>query len=223
MYHSLVLLNLALAHYRDLSAGHIVEAGKLIFERLRMDPLGLADINSWLFFGIGLLISVITMIDVLLIYDRYPGYERVDRRLRQARARYVALKEHLIGQLTMIKDDAVDALEQASRNLSARKAEHDEILDRKAKLAKLYQAHVAHLERLANSLLQLYRDENRKARSTKAPKYFSDHAHRIVYSLDTASVAVGERLKKLDDEVSEAQRSLTDQQRQIQDKLCRGR
>ena len=70
----LVGLNLALAHYREVSGALITDAGREVLVRLRTAPLAIADLKSWLLFGLGILCSLIAFADSFLIFDPYPGY-----------------------------------------------------------------------------------------------------------------------------------------------------
>jgi hypothetical protein len=83
-----VFLNLALAHYREVSGVLLDDAGAQVITRLWQSPAALSDIKSWLFFGIGLVWSAIALIDGIFYTDPYPGYADVagDHRRRAAGA-----------------------------------------------------------------------------------------------------------------------------------------
>ena len=70
----LLVLNLSLAHYREVSAALISDAGREVLLRLKTAPLALVDFKSWLLFGLGVLCSLIAFADSFLIFDPYPGY-----------------------------------------------------------------------------------------------------------------------------------------------------
>jgi len=69
----LIAINLSLAHYREVSAALITDAGREVLLRLRTMPLGLVDLKSWLLFGLGVLCSLIAFADSFLIFDPYPA------------------------------------------------------------------------------------------------------------------------------------------------------
>ena len=54
-------LNLALAHYREIAGTLSEEAGREVITRILSDPLALADLKSWLFFGLGFTFSAIAL------------------------------------------------------------------------------------------------------------------------------------------------------------------
>ena len=71
------LLNLALAHYREVAGEFNTEAGRNVITRLQEAPLLLNDVQSWVLFGIGLLFAVAAFADsLLLFFDPYWGYDK---------------------------------------------------------------------------------------------------------------------------------------------------
>jgi hypothetical protein len=173
-YLALVLcLNLALAHYREASGSLVSDAGHEVLVRLRDTPLGIMDVKSWLFFGLGLLCSLIAFADAFLIFDPYPGYGALEKRRTDGHDAYIRRKNDLIAQLLEIRDEAIEILEEANRDLSIRRGEHDAILEGRARLVRLFAAHQSHLDRAANALLAVYREANKNARTTTPPPRFS--------------------------------------------------
>src|SRR6516162_2863723 len=153
-----IALNLALAHYREASGSLVSDAGREVLVRMRTTPLAIADLKSWLFFGLGLLCSLIAFADAFLIFDPYPGYGGLEKRRAAAHDAYIKRKNELIEQLLEIRDDAISILEEANRDLSVRRAEHDSILEGRARLVRLFAAHQSHLDRAVNALLAAYRE-----------------------------------------------------------------
>ncbi len=166
-------LNLALAHYREVSGSLISDAGREVLLRLQSKPLDIADVKSWLFFALGILCSLIAFADAFLIFDPYPGYGALEKRRADAHDAYIRRKNDLIAKLLEIRDDAVEILEEANRDLSIRRGEHDVILESRARLVRLFGAHQSHLDRAANALLAVYREANKRRRKTSPPPRFS--------------------------------------------------
>ncbi len=172
-------LNLALAHYREASGALVADAGREVLARLQANPLGIADLKSWLFFALGLLCSLIAFADAFLVFDPYPGFAPLEKRRAEAHDAYIRRKNDLIAQLLEIRDDAIEALEEANRDLSIRRGEHDSILEGRARLVRLFAAHQSSLDRAANALFSVYREANKRRRKTPAPPRFS-----TAFSLD---------------------------------------
>jgi hypothetical protein len=169
----LVGLNLALAHYREISGALISDAGRQVLVQLRTAPLAIADLKSWLLFGLGILCSLIAFADSFLIFDPYPGYGALEKRRGSAHDAYIRRKNDLIASLLDIRDKAVEILEEANRDLGVRRTEHDSILEGRARVLRLFAAHQTHLDRAANALLSTYREANKAARKTPSPPRFS--------------------------------------------------
>jgi hypothetical protein len=166
-------LNLALAHYREASGSLVSDAGREVLTRLQTAPLAIADMKSWLFFGLGILCSLIAFADAFLIFDPYPGYGTLEKRRTDAHEAYIRQKSDLIAKLLEIRDEAIEILEEANRDLSVRRSEHDAILESRARLVRLFAAHQSHLDRAANALLAVYREANKRQRKTRPPSRFS--------------------------------------------------
>jgi len=169
----LVGLNLALAHYREVSGALISDAGREVLVRLRTAPLAIADLKSWLLFGLGILCSLIAFADAFFIFDPYPGYGALEKRRASAHEAYIRRKNDLIESLLDIRDNAIEILEEANRDLAIRRSEHDSIIESRARLIRLFAAHQSHLDRAANALLAVYRQANKSARSTRPPASFT--------------------------------------------------
>jgi hypothetical protein len=167
------LLNLALAHYRETSEKLFGEAGREVIRRISEAPFQLNDIQSWVLFGVGIFFSIAAFLDSWTLTDPYPGYSGTELRLQKIRNEYVETRQDLIESLRAVRDEYSAKIEDVIRDLSARKREYDAIISHRARITQLFNEHQNHLERTANTLLATYREENRKARSTAAPKYFS--------------------------------------------------
>jgi len=184
-----LLLNLALAHYREISGSLYEDAGARVIGRLKSDPVGLQDIKSWLFFAIGLVFSVIAFVDGLFFRDPFPGYGALELRVQAAHANYISRKDALIGELKDILTDAAERMEEARRDLGMRRSEHQSILQGRLRLAELFIKHQEHLERTANALLAVYRSANRETRTTSAPARFEETWKLTLTNLELQSAA----------------------------------
>jgi len=179
-------LNLALAHYREVSGSLVADAGREVLVRLQTNPLGITDVKSWLFFGLGILCSLIAFADAFLIFDPYPGYAPLEKRRASAHGVYIRQKNDLIARLLDIRDEAIEILEEANRDLSIRRGEHDAILEGRARLVRLFAAHQTHLERATNALLAVYREANKRQRKAPPPARFS-----TLFTLDKFPIEQG--------------------------------
>ena len=176
-------LNLTLAHLREIPPTVNGDVGQEVMVQLLKTPLVLNDIISWVFFGIGFIFSLVAMTDGLLFTDPYFGYASLEQRCNEARAQYTEGKAELIERLREIRDAASEAMNGAARDLSVRRGEFDAIIQARGRLAQRFAEHQNHIERSCRALLSIYREANRKARTTPAPAYFAKpySMDRIVY------------------------------------------
>lgn len=203
-----ILLNLALAHYREISGSLYEDAGAKVITQLMQQPLGLQDIKSWLFLAIGLVFSMTAFLDGLFFSDRFPGYAALEKRVRSAHARYIHRKEDLIEGLKDILEEASETMDEARKDLGIRRGEHNSIIGGKNRLSRMFAEHQEHLERTGNALLTAYRSPNQEARSTPAPARFEQRWRLAPLQLDLQSAPINSNLDK---QIEQAQELLTTQ------------
>jgi len=167
-------LNLALAHYREISGVIYDDAGARVITRLATSPLGLHDIKSWLFFALGFVFSVAALIDGIFFTDPCPGYSELEKRVRRAHDDYIDKKNKLIGNLKSIREDAIAQMEETQRDLGKRRGEYNSILGGRSRLLGLFEQYQDQLQRAGNALLAKYRAANRRARSSPVPTRFDE-------------------------------------------------
>ncbi|QUS38081.1 hypothetical protein RPMA_03840 [Tardiphaga alba] len=168
-----VVLNLALAHVREIPPDILVDVDREALRRLIEAPFGLHELQSWLLVGIGIVFSVVAMVDGLMTFDPYIGYTALERRWQTANDRYRNAKDELNERLRDIRDDAAEAMNGAERDLAIRRSEYDSLLVNRGRLSQKFVDHQNQIERATNALLQIYREANRRVRSTPAPAHFT--------------------------------------------------
>lgn len=167
-------LNLLVAHYREVSGVFLENGGVEAIKRIRANPLGLQEFQSWTLLGMGCLFSIISFWDKLHLDDVYPGYGKRTRVLSADREEYIAEKEHHNQALGDHLNRAVDTLRATRHDLIRWRQDHTSMLESRGRIIEAFDAQMVHLERAGNSLLTVYRETNRKARGGKAPKRFKD-------------------------------------------------
>lgn len=168
------VFNVAVAHYREAFALHPLEAARLAVDSLVARPLGLGEFDSWLLLLLGLICSAVAFADGAGMDDPYPGFGRIDRRLRTAEQDLWAGKQATLDEIDRIKDVCVAGIDAAVRDIEARRAEAQSILLAFASLTRKYRTHREYLERCCNTVLRTYRDCNQAARSTLPPARFAE-------------------------------------------------
>ena len=194
-----VVINLALAHLREIPPNINVGAGPEVMNRLLTAPHMLTDYQSWLLFSIGFIFSLIAMADGLLFFDPYIGYAGLERRWLEASKQFAQARIDLIERLRDIREDATEAMNAAARDLSVRRSEYDSLLAGRSRLAQLFGQHQNQIEQACRALLEIYREANRGARSAAVPAYFaSPYAmERIIFAHGEPDSTAREHLRQM--------------------------
>ena len=168
-----LLLNLALAHYREVSGmGLVGAAGQEAFVRMMASPMGLEEIQGWILFALGFLFWVISAIDAYGLDDRYPGYGRVDRSLRVAIYELSEARTIVIDELRERRVDGEDELKETRKGLSQLHNQVSQIFTMKDALINDWKQFTGICEDQCAQMLGSYRDANRSVRQ-KAPRSFN--------------------------------------------------
>jgi len=193
-----VALNLTLAHLRETPPSLTGDVGEQVLQQLLHTPHVLTDVNSWIFFFIGFIFSLVAMTDGILFTDPYPGYAAMEKRWLEAAQHFTDRKSDLIDELRDIRDAAKDAMNGTAHDLSVRRGEFDSILQGRARLAQRFAEHQNHIERTANALLTIYREANRGSRKVPAPEYFTKgyKMERIGYTGDAKEGTARDELRQ---------------------------
>jgi hypothetical protein len=196
-----IALNLTLSHLREIPPAVAVsgDVGEVVLHRLLTAPYALTDINSWVFFSIGLIFSLIAMADGLMFFDPYMGYAGLERRWVEATKQFASARSELIERLRDIREDATEVMNEAARDLSVRRSEYDSLLQGRGRLAQRFSQHQNQVEQAGRALLEIYREANRRARATPAPDYFAKAyaMDRIVYGGGDPDPSARENLRKM--------------------------
>jgi hypothetical protein len=168
-----VVLNLTLSHLREIPPTLGGNVGHEVLVQMLTTPHILHDVNSWVFFGVGFVFSLIAVADGLMFFDPYIGYAGLERRWIEASRHYTEQKAALIEDLREIRDDATEVMNEAARDLATRRNELDALLAARGRLSQRFVEHQNHIERSCRALLAIYREANQKSRSTPAPEHFA--------------------------------------------------
>ena len=136
-----LVINLGLAHYREVAATFAEGAGADILVRIVENPFGLIELESWMLFAIGVLFATVTLVDIITFSDIYPGYTKRQMRWDEEQEEYKLEFDSLIQELDDIKEDYNDNLKAIGNALSSRQRELDNILSGRNRLASLYASH----------------------------------------------------------------------------------
>jgi hypothetical protein len=123
-----LVLNLGVAHYREVAGQLIGDGGVEVVQRMTEAPLSLQEAQSWLLFVIGLIFSFIAFFDGWKLDDAYPGYGKLDRILRKARKDYRRERDEVTEELEEILRQALDQLRQIASVARKQPQEHRRVV-----------------------------------------------------------------------------------------------
>jgi len=166
-----VVWNLLAAHYRDAKVAGLPTPESAA---LRMFGSAPESIYSWGLFTLGIIFSVIAARSAYRMDDPYPGYGAVSREHHSRCQDYAAEVGDATEELSDIRGEAVDEISDVRRELATQLADRDRALNGRNAFVQRYIRFHAELESAVNQLLAIYRNANRRARSTPAPNRFDE-------------------------------------------------
>jgi len=170
-----ISFNLFVAHYRDELSLSFEGANFRAISAFLETPFFLKDFDSFILFFIGLIISVIALIDGYKFDDKYPGYGRIYRRYKEAERKYHLCCSNIVKSLHKLKTQSLEELDDLSENYKKDYNHLNIQLSTKNKLIDLYEQHYQHLEGVCDVVLKHYQHANSSSRKTPAPKYFDEN------------------------------------------------
>jgi hypothetical protein len=199
------LYNLTVAHARDLLGDSIDYAVVLRgIGRIWEAPFVFHDVGSWLLLGLGIAFSLIAFADGLRWDDPTPGYARLERRVREARADWQHERSRLDVEGRALLARRLDELQQGSERVRHRVV----VLRNDAEQKRLLVARAHNFFRYAvesgNTMLRVYRDLNRQHRTTPPPAYFQQTWSHPEAEPDEAGAAQDASADRLRVEAQEA-------------------
>lgn len=170
-----ISFNLFVAHYRDELSLSFEGANFRAISAFLETPFFLKDFDSFILLFIGLIISVIALIDGYKFDDKYPGYGRIYRRYKEAEKKYHLCCSNIVKSLHKLKTQSLEELDDLSENYKKDYNHLNIQLSTKNKLIDLYEQHYQHLEGVCDVVLKHYQHANSSSRKTPAPKYFDEN------------------------------------------------
>lgn len=167
-------LNLAIAHYRDALGGPDPEnAASIALIQLRRHPLMIGDLLSLLLLAVGVVFSAIGFYDGARMDDPYPGYGRIARRREESSRDFNEQSQETYNSIARLQGEKVkqivDDINYANRLREILAADRTNVRNVCENLSR----HLDQLEASAGSAIEVYRDANRRSRTTPPPGYFS--------------------------------------------------
>ena len=169
-----IAYNLGVAHFRDAAQEAPLTAAQQAWFNLVNNPGGLADVESFILFILGMVLSVFGLQAILRLDESIPWYGGYTRRADEARGKWN-------DQKVALKTDGEQLYSKTLKDLDLLKSGVDLALltlkrhiDNKASLVANVRGFIVHGEDACNALMRRYRDDNIRYRKTPAPAYFGE-------------------------------------------------
>jgi hypothetical protein len=169
-------INMALAHYRAAIESGLpaAKAAAAVIPMMQSDPWAFGDIKSVIMVAMGIISALIAMMEGWLWEEPYPGYGEVAKHLRDAQSHYHDMVEEKLDYLKSVQEEFVGRIQVERSRLRDRRQEIPYIIQERQRLAGRFKTHLGHLQDVGRQALTVYRDANRHARTTPAPKRFDE-------------------------------------------------
>lgn len=194
---------LAVGHYRIALGGPMPErAAAVAFVRLTQAPLALEDLHTLLLllgaglFALGAVIAGYTADDPII------GYGAVTRHYKAAAAAYYTFKEQYLLGIREGIDTQLSTIDTRFGEAKAALTTYRASVAEAQRLGRSYERTCAALVDACIAIVQRYRTENEKVRTTASPAYFADAPRRPfepdeVFDPELAAVAAGQQATDL--------------------------
>ena len=195
-----VWLNLLMGHYRsaalELAAidytgsdievlerlvERVNDTGVRAWENLLGTPLGITDTFSWMLAVAGLLAFGLSFWEGFRKDDVYPGYGALYQRFQNQCEFYDGDVEDLIDSLIVRQKQGVDSIEARKRQLIEDLGRIPQLTSQIKVLETKFESACRMLNSDLTQLIDEYRRENRKFRSSPEPEYFNQTVHLLEY------------------------------------------
>lgn len=167
-------VNLFAAHFRDLSQGvDALNAQTALIRRIVTDPFEIAQLNSWMLLGLGLIFALIAVVDGFKMDDPYPNYGKLDRRLKLAQLDFVDAHASIVDHAEDIHSSTAAELSAVAEGATNAIALYRSMIQGREGLLLSLKMHMQHIEQVGRELLAIYRHANMRMRAEAPPEHFS--------------------------------------------------
>ena len=187
-----ITLNYGFAHYRDAIQNvqlPIDEASAIALERVISFSLP-ADLNSIFLFAVGVICSVLAGFKWLNMDDPYPKYGKISRKFDLDQSVYRDQMKSVLDRLVALYAEAQKLFFQLKEDLEHKETEYKSVLGARSRKTADFKSAQAYNLSVAQQVVEIYRDENRKSRNSPVPQHFNDELPITIPPME--SVGAGE-------------------------------
>lgn len=197
--------NLGVAHVREQLRAATSEPLREALRAFQENIFGLTLLDSWALFVAGVVLSFFAMGSGYKWDEEYPGYGHLYRTRRGRQADYHHFCTSWRAAARLLKEKYLEQLDKGLNEIRTNVVLLENAITTKATLLRNVQGFVEHYEDSGNALIQIYRDENQKHRTTPPPQHFDTRFKlEIPKSLRDTTGQDEARLEEAQGAVSEA-------------------
>lgn len=179
-------INFFVAHFRDNISSDNIQSALDTIQSIANTPFRLS-IYSWLLFGLGSGFSIAAMIDGLKFDDVYPGYGIRARRVDKADGERENMEGRIKQELTRLNDKTLRNLRELERKFDVIEINMVDMNENAKRRAHEYQDECNEIDHIHSILVLIYRETNRKHRTSPPPRYFRQPINQRFAQDDTLS------------------------------------
>lgn len=175
----LLLFAFYIAHYRYALSHSALDApapDNILTSVITQPFQPFQQLESLLLFIIALLIGIFAIHRGANWDDPYPGYGPRHRRVEEARERSQDIAQRLAGDVDVAKEDADRLLNQVAATSTTAVSALRQAIARTQDNAAIWDYTAAEIISEGRDAIEVYRDANREARTSRAPAYFDNDA-----------------------------------------------
>lgn len=165
--------NLFVGHYRDAMGINADDGARVAVQQFMAGPFALQDFNSWVLVALGLIVFFIALYKGYTWDDVYPGFGQVARRVQNAKDELLSTKAELTDSIQEIYEEHVELSEKHYKKMQQDKQKLEILFSSMKNDFVLYRNYLSNLKNAYQYLISLYRQTNKKERTSNAPEYFS--------------------------------------------------
>jgi len=165
--------HLLVAHYRDMLTIDYERAISSAMERFTSSPFHLESLDSVLVVVIGLIISIVALIEGYNFDDSYPGYGEEDRKYQKKQRAYEAKEENVRNRMAASIRDAEKRVNERLNAYEEKDAKMTDLISGATSVVDHFDNIYNQVDDIISAAVSKYRSANRKIRTDADPISFS--------------------------------------------------
>lgn len=223
---AVITFNLLAGHYRDLLTIDPDGALQKTVSAFQSSPCGLS-FQSWILFGLGFLVSCISLADGYSLDDSYPNFGKVERALQTAKYWVRNKCAEILGKVRGQSDAAIIKCRDKISHLKTLVPLFKQHANSAKEAVKSFESATRIIQQECNEMLRGYREQNKGIRTSPAPAYFDSYPDMLDSSVpgyewmtEENTDSVVRLMKKKIEELEASETGLVDYALELQKKTA---